>query len=147
MPEPQFFVVPPHRLDVEDLGLGQELARRRREKAREQPTYDVELRGRDRLSVKPSPFVRQALAKANRLKLVETLHNQPAGHFALNALDWRLLDRLMAGDTAQAAADNLGGTVARVREHVGLIKVKLGVRTMPAVLELARRLPRGEVTK
>jgi DNA-binding CsgD family transcriptional regulator len=65
----------------------------------------------------------------------------------LNALDWRLLDRLMAGDTAQAAADNLGGTVARVREHVGLIKVKLGVRTMPAVLELARRLPRGEVTQ
>ena len=74
--------------------VGKELARRRREKEREQPTYDVELRGRDRLSVKPSPFVRQALAKANRLKLVETLHNQPVGHFALNALDWRLLAEL-----------------------------------------------------
>ena len=63
----------------------------------------------------------------------------------LNAVDWQLLDRLMAGDTAQAAADNLGGTVAAVREHVGAIKVKLGVRTMPAVLELARRLPREPV--
>ena len=42
----------------------------------------------------PQPFVRQALAKANRLKLVETLHNQPVGHFALNALDWRLLAEL-----------------------------------------------------
>jgi len=63
----------------------------------------------------------------------------------LNESDWRLLDRLMAGDTAQAAADNLGGTVAYVREHVGAIKVKLGVRTMPAVLELARRLPREPV--
>ena len=38
--------------------------------------------------------MRQALAKAGRLKLVETLHNQPVGHFALNALDWRMLGEL-----------------------------------------------------
>jgi hypothetical protein len=74
--------------------VDKELARRRREKAREAPTYDVELRGRDRLSVKPSPFVRQTLGKASRLTLVERLHNQPVGHFALNALDWRLLSEL-----------------------------------------------------
>jgi len=71
-----------------------ELARRRREQERNEPTYDVELRAGDRLSVKPKPFVRQALAKANRLKLVETLDNQPVGHFALNGLDWRLLQEL-----------------------------------------------------
>ena len=38
--------------------------------------------------------MRQALAKAGRLKLLETLHNQPVGHFALNALDWRMLGEL-----------------------------------------------------
>ncbi len=71
-----------------------ELERRRREQDSERPTYDVELRAGDRLSIRPGPFVRQALAKAGRLKLVETLHNQPVGHFALNALDWRLLGEL-----------------------------------------------------
>ena len=72
--------------------VGRELERRRREEA--SPTYAVELRARDRLAIRPSPFVRQALAKAKRLKLVQTLHNQPVGHFALNALDWRLLGEL-----------------------------------------------------
>lgn len=71
-----------------------ELARRRREEASNRPTYDVELRARERLSIRPSPLVRQALARAGRLKLLETLNNQPVGHFALNALDWRLLDEL-----------------------------------------------------
>lgn len=74
--------------------VGRELERRRREQASERPTYDVELRAGDRLSIRPGPFVRQALAKAGRLKLVETLHNQPVGHFALNALDWRMLGEL-----------------------------------------------------
>jgi Helicase conserved C-terminal domain len=74
--------------------VGGELERRRREQARERPTYDIELCAGDRLSIRPGPFVRQALAKAGRLKLVETLHNQPVGHFALNALDWRMLGEL-----------------------------------------------------
>jgi hypothetical protein len=74
--------------------VDRELERRRREQASERPTYDVELRAGDRLSIRPGPFVRQALAKAGRLKLVETLHNQPVGHFALNALDWRMLGEL-----------------------------------------------------
>ena len=74
--------------------VGRELERRRREEASQRPTYAVELRARDRLAIRPGPFVRQALAKAGRLKLVETLHNQPVGHFALNALDWRLLGEL-----------------------------------------------------
>jgi len=74
--------------------VGRELDRRRREEASQRPTYAVELRARDRLAIRPGPFVRQALAKAGRLKLVETLHNQPVGHFALNALDWRLLGEL-----------------------------------------------------
>jgi hypothetical protein len=74
--------------------VARELERRRREEASQRPTYSVELRARDRLAIKPGPFVRQALAKAGRLKLIETLHNQPVGHFALNALDWRLLGEL-----------------------------------------------------
>ena len=74
--------------------VARELERRRREEASQRPTYSVELRARDRLAIRPGPFVRQALAKAGRLKLVETLHNQPVGHFALNALDWRLLGEL-----------------------------------------------------
>jgi SNF2 domain-containing protein/helicase-like protein len=74
--------------------VDREVTRRRREEERNQPTYDVELRSGDRLSVKPKPFVRKALANAKRLKLVETLHNQPIGHFALNGLDWRLLKEL-----------------------------------------------------
>jgi hypothetical protein len=74
--------------------VARELERRRREQASQRPTYSVELRGRDRLAIRPGPFVRQALAQAGRLKLVETLHNQPVGHFALNALDWRLLGEL-----------------------------------------------------
>ncbi len=71
-----------------------ELERRRREAESQRPTYDVELRAGERLSIRPSPFVRQALAKTGRLKLLETLHNQPVGHFALNTLDWRLLGEL-----------------------------------------------------
>ncbi len=74
--------------------VARELERRRREEASQRRTYSVELRGRDRLAIRPGPFVRQALAKAGRLKLIETLHNQPVGHFALNALDWRLLGEL-----------------------------------------------------
>jgi hypothetical protein len=74
--------------------VGRELDRRRREQASARPTYDIELGVGDRLSIRPGPFVRQALAKAGRLKLVETLHNQPVGHFALNALDWRMLGEL-----------------------------------------------------
>jgi hypothetical protein len=74
--------------------VARELERRRREEASQRPTYSVELRARDRLAIRPGPFVRQALAKAGRLKLIETLHNQPVGHFALNALDWRLLGEL-----------------------------------------------------
>lgn len=74
--------------------VARELERRRREEASNRPTYSVELRARERLAIRPGPFVRQALAKAGRLKLVETLHNQPVGHFALNALDWRLLGEL-----------------------------------------------------
>ena len=71
-----------------------ELERRRRDEAGDRPTYDVELRAGDRLSIRLGPFVRQALATAGRLKLLETLHNQPVGHFALNALDWRMLGEL-----------------------------------------------------
>lgn len=74
--------------------VDEELARRRREQEKNQQTHDVQLRGTDRLSVKPCPYVRKALAKANRLKLVERLHNQPVGHFALNGLDWTLLTEL-----------------------------------------------------
>ncbi len=85
---PQLGPVNPWRL------VARELERRRREQASQRPTYSVELRGRDRLAIRPGPFVRQALAQAGRLKLVETLHNQPVGHFALNALDWRLLGEL-----------------------------------------------------
>ncbi len=93
--------------------LDDELARRRREQERNQPTYDVELRAGERLSVKPKPFVRQALAKAKRLKLVETLHNQPVGHFALNALDWRLLDELR-----EECELTIAPAVAQAVEHV-----------------------------
>ncbi len=74
--------------------VDRELQRRRREQEKERPTYDVELRAGDRLAIRPSPFVRQALARAGRLKLVETLNGQPVGHFALNALDWRMLGEL-----------------------------------------------------
>ena len=85
---PQVGPVDPWRL------VARELERRRREQASQRPTHSVELAGRDRLAIRPGPFVRQALAQAGRLKLVETLHNQPVGHFALNALDWRLLGEL-----------------------------------------------------
>ncbi len=74
--------------------VARELERRRREQESQRPTYAVELRAGDRLAIRPGPFVRQALARAGRLKLVQTLHNQPVGHFALNALDWRLLGEL-----------------------------------------------------
>lgn len=74
--------------------VAEELARRRRADARERPAYAVELRAGDRLSIRPGPYSRLALAKAKRLKLVAGLHNQPVGHFALNALDWRLLGEL-----------------------------------------------------
>jgi hypothetical protein len=47
--------------------VGRELDRRRREEASQRPTYAVELRARDRLAIRPAPFVRQALAKAGRL--------------------------------------------------------------------------------
>ena len=69
-----------------------ELERRRREASRGAPTYDVELRGRERLQVRPCAVTRHALAAAGQLRLLQTLHNQPVGHFALNALDWRLLE-------------------------------------------------------
>jgi hypothetical protein len=86
---------PPHAGPVSAWRLVErELERRRHQEASGRPAYDVELRAGDRLAVRPGPFVRQALAKAGRLKLVETLHNQPVGHFALNALDWRLLGEL-----------------------------------------------------
>jgi hypothetical protein len=109
-----------------------ELARRRREAAKEQQTYDVELRGGDRLSVKPSPFVRQALAKVNRLKLVEGLHRQPVGHFALNSLDWRLLGEL--GDECElTVAPAVTEAVKRVtavaeREVIPLYEVRPQMR-------------------
>ena len=74
--------------------IERELQRRRRERERERPSYDVTLRAGDRLSVRPTPFARQALARAGKLKLLQTLHNQPIGHFALNALDWRMLGEL-----------------------------------------------------
>lgn len=74
--------------------VDQELARRRREEKQKRPVYDIDLAGRERLSVRPKPFARQALARADRLKLVESLHNQPVGQFALNALDWELLQKL-----------------------------------------------------
>ena len=112
--------------------VDKEIARRRREKARQAPTYDVEMRGRDRLSVKPSPFVRQALGKANRLKLVEALHNQPVGHFALNALDWRLLGEL--GEECElTVAPAVAEAVARVtgeaeREVIPLYEVRPQMR-------------------
>jgi SNF2-related domain/Helicase conserved C-terminal domain len=73
--------------------VAKELERRRREEESRRPTYQVELRS-ERLAIRPGPFVRHALAKAGRLKLVEALNNQPVGHFALNALDWRLLGEL-----------------------------------------------------
>jgi hypothetical protein len=44
--------------------VGRELDRRRREEASQRHTYAVELRARDRLAIRPAPFVRQALAKA-----------------------------------------------------------------------------------
>jgi predicted RNA methylase len=71
-----------------------ELARRRREEATNRPQYDVELQSRNRLSVRPRAFVRKALADQDRLKLLDSLHNQPVGHFALHRLDWRLLQDL-----------------------------------------------------
>jgi hypothetical protein len=71
-----------------------ELARRRREEASNRPAYDVELHSGQRMSVRPRAFVRKALADQDRLKLLESLHNQPVGHFALHGLDWRLLQEL-----------------------------------------------------
>jgi hypothetical protein len=69
--------------------------------------------------------VRQALARAGRLKLLETLHNQPVGHFALNALDWRLLGELEERELRIAPA--VGEAVARVasaaeREVIPLLR-------------------------
>ncbi len=66
--------------------LDRELDRRRRAEQAARQRYDVELRAGERLSIRPGPFARAAMAKAGRLKLVEKLHNQPVGHFALNAL-------------------------------------------------------------
>jgi hypothetical protein len=84
---------PPGEGPLESFKLVQrELERRRREARRGAPTHDVELRGSERLSIRPCPVTRQALARAGQLKLLQTLHNQPVGHFALNALDWRLLE-------------------------------------------------------
>jgi len=112
--------------------VNKELARRRREKAKEQPTYDVELRGRDRLSVKPCPYVRQALGKANRLALVERLHNQPVGHFALNTLDWRLLGELTEEcdlSIAPAVSEAVKAVNAEaVREVIPLYEVRPQMR-------------------
>jgi hypothetical protein len=112
--------------------IDKEITRRRRERAREAPTYDIELKGGDRLSVKPSPFVRQALGNANRLKLVEGLHNQPVGHFALNALDWRLLGEL--GEECELTiAPTVAEAVKRVaaeaeREVIPLYEVRPQMR-------------------
>lgn len=71
-----------------------ELVRRRREEATNRPQYDVELHSRNRLAVRPRPFVRKALADQDRLRLLESLHNQPVGHFALHRPDWSLLQDL-----------------------------------------------------
>lgn len=71
--------------------LDRELDRRRRDKQAGRQRYDVDLRAGERLSIRPGPFARAAIAKAGLLKVVEKLHNQPVGHFALNALDWRML--------------------------------------------------------
>ena len=112
--------------------VGRELDRRRREEASQRPTYAVELRARDRLAIRPGPFVRQALAKAGRLKLLETLHNQPVGHFALNALDWRLLGELEQ-ECDLSIAPAVREAVARVadaaeREVIPLYEVRPQMR-------------------
>lgn len=73
--------------------VNRELQRRRREEATNRPQYDVELE-HNTLSVRPRPFVRKALADQDRLRLLESLHHQPVGHFALHRSDWQLLQDL-----------------------------------------------------
>ena len=123
---PQVGPIAPWKLVERDLD------RRRREEASERPTYDVELRAGDRLSIRPGPFVRQALAKAGRLKLVETLHNQPVGHFALNALDWRMLGELEQDcdlSIAPAVRDAVASVAsAAEREVIPLYEVRPQMR-------------------
>ncbi len=63
----------------------------------------------------------------------------------LDAEDWLLLDLFLAGKTGAEATKALGSTLPVVRQHVAAIKRKMGVRTMPAVLELARKMPREVV--
>ncbi|MHB8533142.1 MAG: hypothetical protein ACYDC2_10520, partial [Solirubrobacteraceae bacterium] len=118
---------------VEALKLvDEELARRRREAARGAPTYDIELRAGDRLHVRPSPLTRHALARAGKLKLLQTLHNQPAGHFALNALDWRMvaeLERdlgLTVSPTLKEAVERVGAEAER--EVIPLYEVRPQMR-------------------
>jgi hypothetical protein len=112
--------------------VDRELERRRRERERDRPTYDVELRAGERLSIRPCPFVRHALAKAGRLKLLETLHNQPVGHFALNSLDWRLLGELEQDcelSIAPAVRDAVASVAAAAeREVIPLYEVRPQMR-------------------
>jgi hypothetical protein len=112
--------------------VDRELERRRRAGALNRPCFDVELARGGRLSVRPGPLVRYALAQAGRLKLLETLHNQPVGHFALNALDWRLLGELEVQvelTIAPAVKEAVVGVAAAAeREVIPLYEVRPQMR-------------------
>lgn len=95
--------------------VDRELDRRRRDQQAGRPRHEVELRGGERLSIRPGPFVRAALARAGRLKLLEKLHGQPVGLFALNGLSWRMLGELERDFGLQIAPD-VPQAVARLAE-------------------------------
>lgn len=63
----------------------------------------------------------------------------------LDADDWALLDLLLAGNNAEQCASRRQENPAEVREHVTEIKRKMRVRTIVALLELARKTPREVV--
>ncbi|HEY5220339.1 MAG TPA: hypothetical protein VIJ16_11055, partial [Gemmatimonadaceae bacterium] len=63
----------------------------------------------------------------------------------LDADDWALLTLLLAGNNAEQCASRLQANPAEIREHVTAIKRKMRVRTITALLELAREMPRETV--
>jgi len=85
-----------------------EMERRRIDAKVNRQAFDLMLAG-GRVSSRPGPFARAALANAGDHRMVERLHRQPVSYFALNLPEWRAVNRyadegLLTIDPALTAA-------------------------------------------